>query len=61
MAARALFKGGLYDRREKKFVEIARLMTLTGVGAISPAPTPEVAAFLRADAEMKVVGVGKAT
>ena len=58
VAARALFKGGLYDRRDKKFVEIARLMTLTGVSAISPAPTADVAAFLRADAEMKVVGKG---
>ena len=56
VAARALFKGGLYDRRDKKFVEIARLMTLTGVSAISPAPTAGVAAFLRADAEMKVQG-----
>ena len=58
VAARALFKGGLYDRRETKFVEIARLMTLTGVSAVSPAPTPGAAAFLRADAEMKMGSKG---
>lgn len=53
VAARALFKGGLYDRRDKKFVEIARLMTLTGVSAISPALTADVAAFLKADEGLK--------
>ena len=53
VAARALFKGGLYDRGEKKFVEIARLMTLTGVSAAAPPASAEVAAFLAADAGMK--------
>jgi acyl-CoA thioesterase FadM len=53
MAARALFKGGIYDRQEKKFVEITRMMTLTGVSAVSPEPAPDIAAFLKADEDMK--------
>jgi acyl-CoA thioesterase FadM len=55
-AARALFKGGLYDRKEKKFVEIARLMSLLGVSEISPPATPEVEAFLQADNQLKQAG-----
>lgn len=55
-AARALFKGGLYDRKEKKFVEIARLMTLIGASAESPPPAPEVEAFLHADDRLKQAG-----
>ena len=58
VAARALFKGGIYDRREKKFIEIARLMTLTGVSVVSPPSSPEVEAFLKADEEMKQGGRG---
>ena len=58
VAARALFKGGIYDRKDKKFVEIARLMTLTGVSAASPPVSPEVEAFLRADEELKQGGRG---
>jgi len=55
-AARALFKGGLYDRQERKFVEIARLMSLIGVSEVSPATTPEVEAFLHADDQLKQSG-----
>lgn len=55
-ATRALFKGGLYDRKEKKFVEISRLMSLLGVSEISPAATPEVEAFLHADDQLKQAG-----
>ncbi|MFT3730304.1 MAG: thioesterase family protein [Hyphomicrobium sp.] len=57
-AARALFKGGLYDRKEKKFVEIARLMSLIGVSEISPPATPEVEAFLHTDDRLKQAGRG---
>lgn len=53
VAAHALFKGGLYDRRQKKFVEISRLMAEIGVAADSPTLTPEVEAFLAADDELK--------
>jgi acyl-CoA thioesterase FadM len=53
IAARALFKGGLYDRRAKAFVPITRLMQAIGVTAESPLPTPEVQAFLNADERLK--------
>lgn len=53
IAARALFKGGLYDRRAKQFVPIARLMQLIGIMAESPPPSPEVEAFLHADGKLK--------
>ncbi|MGD9785950.1 MAG: thioesterase family protein [Hyphomicrobiaceae bacterium] len=53
LAAHALFKGGLYDRAEKRFVPIARLMQEVGVEAEAPEPTPEVAAFLAADDALK--------
>jgi acyl-CoA thioesterase FadM len=56
IAARALFKGGLYDRREKKFIEIALLMALLGVSETSPPATPEVEAFLHADDQLKQTG-----
>ncbi len=58
VAARALFKGGLYDRSTKAFVPMARLMETIGVSAASPAPTPEVEAFLKADAELRQGGQG---
>lgn len=53
IAAQALFKGGLYDRKQKKFVEISRLMAEIGVAAESPPLSPEVEAFLAADDELK--------
>jgi acyl-CoA thioesterase FadM len=52
-AARGLFKGGIYDRKAKAFVAIARLMDAIGVSAASPRPTPEVDAFLHADEQIK--------
>lgn len=56
VAARALFKGGLYDRKERKFIEIARLMSLLGVSETSPPATAEVEAFLHADDQLKQAG-----
>jgi acyl-CoA thioesterase FadM len=53
VAARALMKGGLYDRRERKYVPVSRLMQEVGAAAQSPAPTPEIEAFLEADDAMK--------
>ena len=55
-AARGLFKGGIYSRKEKKFVEIARLMGLIGVSEVSPPATPEVEAFLHAEDQLKQTG-----
>ncbi len=56
VAARALFKGGLYDRKTRKFVEIAQLMALLGVSETSPPATSEVEAFLHADDQLKQAG-----
>ncbi len=55
-AARALFKGGPYDRQQKKFIEIRQLMALMGVSEVSPPATPEVEAFLHADDQLKQTG-----
>ena len=52
-AAQALFKGGLYDRKARRFIEISELMQLAGVSGQSPAMTPEVEAFLRSDSQLK--------
>ncbi len=53
IAAQAQFKGGLYDRKVRRFVPISDLMRETGVDSPSPEPTPEVEAFLKADDELK--------
>lgn len=53
VAARALFKGALYDRKAKRYVPVAQLMETLGATAESPLPTPEVEAFLAADRAMR--------
>ena len=53
VAARALFKGGLYDRKARAFVPVAQLMETIGVSVQSPAPSDDVAAFLKADETLK--------
>lgn len=53
VAASALFVGGLYDRKAKSFVPIARLMEELGVAAESPEPTLEVKAFLDANEALR--------
>lgn len=53
IAAQALFKGGIYDRKARQFVPVAELMLETGADAESPPHTPEVEAFLKADDELK--------
>jgi acyl-CoA thioesterase FadM len=53
VAARALMKGGLYDRRERKYVPVSRLMSEIGASAESPVPSGEIKAFLEADDAMK--------
>lgn len=53
VAARALFKGGIYDRGARAFVPIARLMHEIGATGEPPEATPEVAAFLAADEELR--------
>lgn len=54
VAARALFKGGIYSRQDKSFVDTARLMAEIGVSATSPPMSAETEAFLKADAALKV-------
>lgn len=53
VAARALFKGGIYDRRARAFVPITRLMDEIGAYADTPPASPEVAAFLAAEEELR--------
>ncbi len=53
IAARALVKGGLYDRAARDYVPVARLMDEVGASAASPPPTPEVEAFLATDEALK--------
>jgi len=53
LAARALFKGGLYDRKTKSFVPTVRLMEEIGASVTSPEPSAEVEAFLHADEKLK--------
>jgi acyl-CoA thioesterase FadM len=49
VAARALFKGGLYDRKARAFLPMQRLMAEIGVEATSPEPSDDVRAFLASD------------
>jgi hypothetical protein len=52
----ALVRAGLYDRKARGFVPLATLMAAMGVTAESPAPSPEVQAFLAADEALKRAG-----
>jgi acyl-CoA thioesterase FadM len=61
VAARALFKGGVYSRAERRFVDIPRMMAEIGVTAQSPPWTPEIEAFLKADSALKVTAAGYAS
>jgi acyl-CoA thioesterase FadM len=58
VAARALFKGGIYSRAERKFVDTGRLMREIGVMAESPPISPEIEAFLKADGALKMSAAG---
>lgn len=53
LSAIALVKAGLYDRKARAFVPVARLFEALGVEADSPEPGPEVAAFLAADEALR--------
>lgn len=53
LAAVALVRAGLYDRKARRFVPMTRLMEAVGIRAESPEPPPEVAAFLAADMALK--------
>jgi acyl-CoA thioesterase FadM len=53
VAAVALVQAGLYDRRARTFVPVARLLQLVGAHAESPAATPEIEAFLMAEGALR--------
>jgi acyl-CoA thioesterase FadM len=54
VAARGLFKGGIYSRTERSFIDVSRLIAEIGVMAKSPPMSPEVEAFLKADGALKI-------
>ncbi|AMJ59107.1 thioesterase family protein [Bosea sp. PAMC 26642] len=49
VAAVALVRAALYDKRERSFVPVARLLGEIGRNAESPPQSPEVAAFLASE------------
>ena len=54
LSAIALVRAGLYDRKAKEFVPVARMFAEIGLAeAASPEPSPEVAAFLAAEEALK--------
>lgn len=55
VSARALFKGGIYDRAARAFVPVSRLMQEIGVSTDSPPLPPEAAAFLTSDEALRIV------
>jgi acyl-CoA thioesterase FadM len=55
VAAVALVRVGLYDRKAKAFVPVERMFQIIDATAQSPEPTPDVAAFLAAEEAMKQV------
>jgi acyl-CoA thioesterase FadM len=53
VAAVALVRAALYDKAGRSFVPVARLLGEIGVVAQSPAPSPEVAAFLASEEALR--------
>jgi acyl-CoA thioesterase FadM len=54
LSAVALVRAGLYDRRAKAYVPVARILAAIGrADAASPAWSPEVAAFVAAEEALK--------
>lgn len=56
IAARALFKGALYDRKARRYVPVAEMMAAIGVSAESPPLPDDLDAFLTADRVMRDAG-----
>lgn len=54
IASHAFFKGGLYERHNKRFVPVSELMEAIGVAAKSPPLSVEAEAFLATDRAMKL-------
>jgi acyl-CoA thioesterase FadM len=51
----ALVRAGLYDRKERRFVSVSRILREVGVQAEAPMAAPEVEAFLKAEETLKSV------
>jgi acyl-CoA thioesterase FadM len=56
IAARALFKGALYDRRAQRYIPVDELMITIGISAESPPAAADLEAFLAADRAMRDAG-----
>lgn len=52
-AAVALVRGGLYNRAERRFISPTEIFEVMGYSGPSPDPSPDVAAFMAAEDEMK--------
>ncbi|WP_439500281.1 acyl-CoA thioesterase [Bosea sp. (in: a-proteobacteria)] len=59
VAAVALVRAALYDRGDKSFVPVARLMEEMGLSVESPPASPEVAAFLASEEAMRQAGAAE--
>ncbi|WP_449256828.1 acyl-CoA thioesterase [Bosea sp. (in: a-proteobacteria)] len=59
VAAVALVRAALYDRRAKAYVPVARLLAEIGITAESPPASPEVAAFLASEEAMRSAAGGE--
>jgi acyl-CoA thioesterase FadM len=59
VAAVALARAALYDRKAKSYVPVARIWGEVGISAESPPQTPEVAAFLAAEDAMREAGAAE--
>jgi acyl-CoA thioesterase FadM len=53
LAAVALVRAGLYDRKARSYVTVERMLAEIGRSGPAPEPTAEVAAFLAAEEAMK--------
>lgn len=53
VAAVALVRGGLYDRKSRAFIDPAEIFRAIGYESVSPEASAEVAAFMAAEDEMK--------
>ena len=58
LAAIALVRGGLYDRRQRMFIDCAEIFRVVGYEGDSPPASAEVAAFMAAEDEIKRIAAG---
>ncbi|HRK24173.1 MAG TPA: thioesterase family protein, partial [Beijerinckiaceae bacterium] len=58
VAAIVLVRGGLYDRTQGRFIDCAEIFRFAGYEGPSPEVTPEVAAFMAAEDQLKRMAVG---